>query len=269
MHKLNGGPAGRRAPVRRVLATGLALAALAATPAMADEADARAILKAMSDYVSGQTAIAFDYDSTLEVVTTDGLKIGLASSGSAVIARPDKLRVTRTGGFADVELVFDGQTATLLGKNLNAYARIAAPGSIEALMDTLRTEYGLSLPGGDLLTANPADTLGSSLTAILDLGSGVIGGLECDHVALRTADADVQIWVAHGDAPHPCRLVITGKGVDGAPQYSVDIRDWKAGGAVPATDFAFAPPSGATQVEPAGLSDIDELPKHFTPGEAE
>ena len=36
----------------------------------ADEADAKRILKAMSDYLAAQKAISFDYDSSLEIVST-------------------------------------------------------------------------------------------------------------------------------------------------------------------------------------------------------
>jgi hypothetical protein len=183
----------------RRLAAATGLAAVLATPAAADEATARQLVKAMSDYVAAQTAIAFDYTSTLDVVTTDGLTISLASSGSVALARPDRFRMTRTGGFADVEMVFDGKTATLLGKNLNAYAEIEAPGSIDQLIDTLRETYNLSPPGADLLAANPGSALAGSITAALDLGSGVINGLECDHVALRAEDVDVQVWIAQGD----------------------------------------------------------------------
>lgn len=256
---------GRRS---RWLAAAAGLAALLVTPAVADEASARQLVKAMSDYVAAQTTIAFDYTSTLDVVTTDGLTIGLASSGSVLVERPDKFRISRTGGFADVEMVFDGKTASLLGKNINAYAQIEAPGSIDQLIDTLRETYNLSPPGADLLTSNPGSALAGSITAALDLGSGVINGLECDHVALRAEDVDVQIWIAQGDAPHPCRLVITSKAVAGAPQYMVDISDWLAGDAVPASDFTFAPPAGATKVDPSKLAEFDELPSHFTPGDA-
>jgi hypothetical protein len=252
-----------------LLATTAGLAAVLATPAAADEATARQLVKAMSEYVAAQTTIAFDYTSTLDVVTADGLKIGLASSGSIALERPDRFRITRTGGFADVEMVFDGKTASILGKNINSFAQIEAPGSIDQLIDTLRETYNMSPPGADLLTSSPGSTLAGSITAALDLGSGVINGLECDHVALRAEDVDVQIWIAQGDAPHPCRLVITSKAVAGAPQYMVDISDWLAGDAVPATDFAFTAPAGATEVDLGKLADIDELPSHFTPGEAQ
>ena len=35
----------------------------------ADEADAKRILKAMSDYMAAQTSISFEFDATLEVDT--------------------------------------------------------------------------------------------------------------------------------------------------------------------------------------------------------
>ena len=67
----------------------------------------------MSDYLAAQKAISFDYDSNLEIVSTDQQKVGLASSGTLTLNRPDRLHATRTGGFANVEMAFDGKTLTL------------------------------------------------------------------------------------------------------------------------------------------------------------
>jgi len=94
----------------------------------ADEADAKRLLKAMSDYLGAQKAMSFDYDVYLELVSTQQQKIGLASSGTVTLDRPDKLHLTRTGGFANVAMVFDGNTLTLLGKNTNLYTQLEAPG---------------------------------------------------------------------------------------------------------------------------------------------
>ena len=98
---------------------------------VADEAQARRLLKAMTDYVGAQQAIAFDYDATLEVVTKDRQKLELASSGTVSLARPDKIRTTRSGGFVDIETVFDGKTLTFLGKNKNVYTQVEVPGSLD------------------------------------------------------------------------------------------------------------------------------------------
>jgi hypothetical protein len=50
--------------------------------ARADEAQARSLLKAMSDYLGAQKTISFEYDTNLDIVNTQQQKIGLASSGT-------------------------------------------------------------------------------------------------------------------------------------------------------------------------------------------
>jgi hypothetical protein len=85
----------------------------------AAEVDANRILKAMSDFMAMQKALSFDYDAALEIVTTDDQKLSLVSSGTVTLNRPNKIRATRSGGFVDVEMSFDGKTLTILGKHLN------------------------------------------------------------------------------------------------------------------------------------------------------
>jgi len=134
-------------------------AALAGTAGIsagrADQADAKRLLKAMSDYLGAQKAISFDYDVNLELVSKQQQKIGLVSSGTMTLDRPDKLHLTRTGGFANVEMVFDGKTLTLLGKNTNLYTQLEAPGTIDQLVDVLRDKYHRPVPAADLLMSDP------------------------------------------------------------------------------------------------------------------
>jgi hypothetical protein len=231
-------------------------------PARADEAQAKALLKAMSDYLAAQKAINFDYDSNLEIVSKDNLKVALASSGALTLNRPDKVHATRTGGFSSVEANFDGKTLTMLGKNANAYAQVDAPGTIDQLIDTMRDKLKRPMPAADLLASNPYDELMPDVIEVKDLGSGVIRGQECDHLAFRTKEVDWQIWIAQGDRPYPCRYVITSSSVPGAPQYSIDVRSWKTDAEVPPDSFKLDLAS-AKKVDPADLPDFDELPAIF------
>lgn len=161
--------------------------------ASADETDAKRLLKAMSDYLAAQQAFSFAYDAMLEVVTEDDQVLGLASSGTLIVNRPDKVHATRKGGFADVDMWFDGTTFTILGKNVNMYTQISAPGSVDQLVDLLRDKYGRPLPAADLMLENSYDALMENVVDVKDLGSGVIGGMECDSLAFRKADVDFQI----------------------------------------------------------------------------
>ena len=45
------------------------------------DANAKRLLKSLSDYMAAQTAFSFDYDTHLEVVSKQNQKLGLASSG--------------------------------------------------------------------------------------------------------------------------------------------------------------------------------------------
>ena len=108
------------------------------------------------------------------------------------MSRPDKLRATRSGGFANVEMVFDGKTFTILGKDANIYAQADVPGTVDQMVDEIRDKYK-SIPGADLLLSNVYDELMRDVVEVKDLGSGVIGGKECDHFAgpgARLADLD-------------------------------------------------------------------------------
>src|SRR5215469_6984893 len=230
----------------------------------ANETDAKRLLKAMSDYLAAQKAMSFDYDSSLEIVSTQQQKIALASSGTLTLNRPDKLHATRTGGFANVEMVFDGKTLTLLGKNANLYAQIDAPGTIDQLVDTLREKYHRPVPAADLLMSDPYKELMPEVTDVKDLGSGVIHGVECDHLAFRTKDVDWQIWIAQGGRPYPCRYVITSKKVTGWPQYTLDIWAWKAGTEVASDIFKLEVPAGAKQLMPGQVPELNEIPALFS-----
>lgn len=235
--------------------------------ALAAEDEAKAILKAMSDYMGAQQTFTLDYDTSLEVVTADRQKIQLASSGDIAVSRPDKIRVNRTGGFADVQFNFDGKTLTVLGKHRNVYVQADMPGTMYQLIDDLREKFHKPLPAADLLVENVNDVLMEGVTDVKDLGAGVIGGTVCDHLAFRTAEFDWQIWVAQGAEPVPCRYVITSTKVDQAPQFTVEIRNFTAGAP---GDFAFSAPEGAKKLELQDLkamTDLGDLPEHFKLGE--
>jgi len=232
--------------------------------ARADEANAKSLLKAMSDYLAAQKAIAFDYDSNLEIVTTQQEKVGLASSGTLILNRPDKVRVTRMGGFANVEMVFDGKTVTMLGKNANLYAQVEAPGTIDQLVDVLRDKYHRPVPAADLLMSDPYKELMPLVKEAKDLGSGVIHGIECDHLAFRTDEVDWQIWIAQGARPYPCRYVVTSKKVKGEPQYTLDTWAWKAGTEVSSDGFKLEIPPSAKKLTPDEIPDLSEIPSIFS-----
>jgi len=248
-----------------IIATFLLLGSMSQIPAFADEASAKAMLKTMSDYLAEQRSISAKYNTELEVITPAIEKITFSSTGDILMSRPDKLRAERTGGYTDVELIYDGKTFNLHGKHNNSYVRLEIPGTVDNLIDQLREKYGAALPFADLLLSNPYDALMDGVLEAKDIGRGVIDGVECEHLAFRNNDVDWQLWVQLGANPVPRQYIITSKTLAGAPQYRIRISDWKtdvpSGGDV----FSFKTPDGAKPATADAMKDFDELPAPAEP----
>jgi hypothetical protein len=227
--------------------------------ARAQGSEADKLLKAMSDHIASQKTLSITFDSDIEVITSTLQKIQFTNSGQVQLSRPDKLRATRTGGYRDIEIVFDGKTLTMNNKDANDFAQVESPGSIDQLIDMLREKHGIVAPGADILFSNAYDVMTADVIEGALIGKGVIDGVECDHLAFRNMDTDWQIWIEAGARPIPRKYVITSKGVAAAPQYTLRIKEWKTD--VPADAFAFKPAQGAKKVALNELNDIDEVPQ--------
>jgi hypothetical protein len=247
----------------RALATGAAFVLLAGAPARAE--DAVAMVHAMSDYIAHQPNISANFESAVEVITTDLQKIQFDSSGMFQLTRPDKLHVTRTGGYADLELAYDGHEVTLSDHLRKVAAHVPMQGSIDALVDDLRDKLGVGAPGADLLISDPASALLQDVREASYIGHGVIDGVECDHLAFRTPEVDWQLWLEPGPKPIPHQLIITSKTLTGAPSYTLRIRNWSDAAIAPT---AFQPKlDGIATVELSALEGLDEVPPGVaTPG---
>ena len=245
-----------------LLATILTMGTSFASPARAENGDAEKLLKGMAEYVASQKTLAVTFDSDIEVITSNLQKIQFTSSGQVQLSRPDKLRATRTGGYRDIEIVFDGKMLTVNNKDGRDYAQIEAAGTAEELIDVLREKHGVVAPGADLLLSNVFDVLMTDVIEAAVIGKGVIDGVECDHLAFRNVETDWQVWIESGAKPIPRKYVITSKGINEAPQYTLRIKEWKTD--VTADAFAFKPDPSFKKIALGDLSDIDEVPQGTT-----
>jgi hypothetical protein len=246
--------------VSTAIASAAILAAATGGGARAD--DSAALLKAMADYTAAQKSITATFDSDIEVITPELQKIQFTSSGQLKMARPDKLRIKRTGGYADVDLVYDGKTVSLYGNNAKAYVQTDAPGTIDQLVDAIQAKTGGAMPGTDLLLSNSYDVLTSDVIDGHHVGQGVVDGVECEHLAFRGHDTDWQIWIQTGAQPIPRKYVITSKTLAGAPQHTLRIKDWNTDAITDAAAFTFKPPEGAIKasLDSDVMIEFDEVP---------
>lgn len=255
----------------RTLALALALSVGLPVSAYAydREDETTSILKRMADYLAGQNTISAKFDSSIEIITPELEKIQFNSTGEVLLNRPDKLRLSRSGGNSDVEILFDGKTVTILGRKLNAFAQIELPGATDQFLEKIRTEYKLYVPGADLLITTVFPTLTKDILDAKHIGTAMIRGVECEHLAFRNEETDWQVWIQKGPQPIPRKLIITSKAVTGAPQYELLIDAWRTEVPAKPESFAFTAPAGARKLEfkeLAALPEIDEVPPGLAVG---
>ena len=255
-------PIGRATKLPILLGTVLIMGISLGSQAGAQSNDAEKLIKGMADYVTSQKTLSVTYDSDIEVITSKLQKIQFTSSGQVQLSRPDKLRATRTGGYRDVEIVFDGKMLTVHNKDGKDYAQIEVAGTAEELIDVLREKHGVVAPGADLLLTNVFNVMMNDVVEAAVIGKGVIDGVECDHLAFRNLETDWQIWIESGANPIPRKYVITSKGIAEAPQYTLRIKEWKTD--VAADAFAFKADSSFKKIALGDMSDIDEVPQGTT-----
>ena len=239
------------------LAYGLCSGTALATDGIDPDADK--ILRSMSSYVASLPALAVKADVDNEIVDLNGQKLQLSSAVAILIKRPGSLFISRLGAFADVELIFDGNTLTLNGKNKKVYLQKENPGNIDDAIQTIETIIGLDAPGADLFYSDPYPGLTSGAVSGSYLGTSYVNGVECHYLAFRAAKVDWQIWVQTGDKPLPMKYIITSKWITGSPQYSIRFREWDTAPSFKANQFSFTAPEGARKLDSIPVNEVGEL----------
>jgi hypothetical protein len=244
------------AKVLALLGTVLAATAAQAAP----EAEALALLKGMSDYVGSLKNIEANVDTAVEIVTPEMQKISFTSSSMLRLNRPSQVRLERKGGFATIDLLFDGAKLTIRERDTNVYAQVDAPGTTEQLIDAMHNQLGMAVPGADLLLRDSYNILVADVLDAKVIGQGVIGGELCDHIAFRNFDTDWQLWIRAGAEKAPCKMIITSKLIGMAPQYTVHVRSFKGNVKFAPDTFAFKPAPGERLVGAGDMSNANEIP---------
>lgn len=223
------------------------------------DADADNVLRSMSAYLSSLSTFSMNADIDNEIITHDGQKLQLSSVAMLVLERPGKFHVQRKGMFADAEFIFDGNTLTLYGKRLNVYAQTDVSGTIDDAIRALEIETGLDAPGADLLLSDTYGILASGVERGVYIGVAYVNGIACHHLAFREKEVDWQLWVQTGEQPLPMKYVITSKWMTGAPQYTVQLRDWNTKPQIKAGQFEFTMPKGARRLDTIPVNEIGEM----------
>lgn len=233
-------PAEQSAPV--------AEAAAAQMEASVDPA-AVAALRRMTDYLASLPAFSLDTSSSLDVVLHSGQKIKFNSANTLTLQRPDKFHAKRYGDLVMQDFYYDGANLTMSNPESLVFAVVPAPPTIDETLDFIINELDIVAPASDLLHADAIARLTGAATSGMVVGQSVIEGKVCDHLAFRSPDVDIQVWMEAGEKPAPCKYTITTTDMAGMPEFSITVRSFDAAPKVEDGMFKFTPLAGATQID--------------------
>ena len=227
---------------------------LAVGPVIADDGDVRQDARAM-DVLKNMSA----YTKTLDRVVIKGMSFddsrlpaGLMVSNSTQVTvsinRPGSLQISSFDGQDSKELYFHAEKLTVFNSGNNFYAQADIPADIEAALDFALEELQVEAPLMDLLYRDAASSLIGSQQPVLYLTDKArIVGADCHHIAIRTPEVDVQLWVEEGDRPVPRKFVITSKWEGGAPRHTANLM-WDSDPQFEPGLFEFTAPEGSMNI---------------------
>jgi len=223
----------------------------AASSAQSDVIDPEAVnlLRRSTAYVAGLNQFSADTYSTIEVVIATGQKLHADHHAVVSVKRPNKMRAERAGEFIKQTFYYDGKSLSVNLPVEGLYATVAAPPTLEAMLDFARDKLNVVAPAADLLYKNAFDLLSDGLTGAMFVGEADVAGVHCDHLAFRNAQVDWQIFIEQGDKPLPRKYVITSKKMPQAPEFIVVMSKWNTAPKLNDTMFNFTPPKGSIKID--------------------
>jgi hypothetical protein len=206
-------------------------------------------LRRATDYLAGLKAFRADGDTVIEYVLPDGQKLQFGHRTSFMVQRPNKLRAKRVGDIVEQVFSYDGTSLSVDLPKEKYYATVAAPPTIDAMLDFAREKFNVIAPASDLVYADAFDRLTKGLTSAIVVGPTSVAGVSCDHLAFRNDEVDWQIWIERGKKPLVRKFVVTSKKMPQSPQFSVVLTKWDTAPAFADAAFSFVPPKDAMKID--------------------
>jgi hypothetical protein len=245
-----------------LLSVGSTCAADPATaPAVDPEADR--LLRATCASLAATPAFSFNAEIWEDTVVF-GHKVATTKTVDIQVRRPDRVQVEMRSPHHSRGVWYDGRSLTLLDREHNLYGTVAAPDTIDKVLDAANDKFGFNFPLEDLLVNDPYASASAAIKGGVYFGKVTILGTPCQHIAFSTDQVDWQLWIQDGPDPLPRKLVLTYKREATAPQLTALFSDWKLKCRLSDKTFVFTPPKGAAKIEVLPAADTDEAPAPST-----
>lgn len=239
---------------RKFLAGVIAGALTCATPvprmvaALETDPGADRIFHASCKYLADAKSFGVKVEVWKDEMLPDGPKIQTTRTLEVQEQRPDQLRIEVHSPHESRGFWYQKKSLTMLDRDTNLYGVMEVPENVDKTLDAVEDRFGIEIPLGDVLVADPYRSMMDNMETAEDLGKATVLGVVCNHLAFTGANADCQVWIADGAKPLPRKVVINFKNKAGSPQVTQIFSDWDLVSPISDSVFAFVPPDGANKI---------------------
>jgi hypothetical protein len=231
--------------VKRLLSTAILLTFFFAS-SNAGATDSKALFMDMARTLSQVQQFSVTIHMRYDAVQDSGQKIEFSELRKVIIQRPNNLRADALQSDGDQNgLIFDGKTITLYDKTANVYSRTNHPGDVDAAIRYAGGTMGIRIPLARILVTSLPQELERMVTKVQYVEKDTLEE-PLDHIAVRSKDVDLQVWIAADKLPR--RIILTYKNAPGQPQFRAEFSDWNMSPKIPTGTFRFTPPKGAEKI---------------------
>jgi hypothetical protein len=202
-----------------------ASSATAAPPAI--EPQVAAVLDRACALLSSHKLVSYHAEIDFDSVLPSLVKLQYAAAMDVALERPNRLAISYQSDLGAKRIWYNGKTLTIFDSPHMAYASVAAPDSIDAMLAHVAEEKNLSIPLKGFDVSNPCEPVYKAVLRSKYVGLNDVAGVDCDHLAFIQKDADWQLWIKHGKEPLPRKIVITYKNLPTQPQWEAVLSDWR------------------------------------------
>jgi hypothetical protein len=203
----------------------------------ASQVSVDAILKAMTDTLTGAKSITTHVEKTFDDILTTGQKVQYSGAIDIALRRPDRLYVSYGDDFASREIWFDGNQFMLQDHMARVHGHLPAAGTVDATLDEVAEKYNVVMPLAGLLDDDVQQKIDENLRDGLYIGLSDVEGIPAHHILFSSANADWQVWIDAGETPLPLKIVVTDITETSEPQKTFLFTDWDLEADLPESMF--------------------------------
>ncbi len=220
-------------------------------PPIEELAPPEEVLGRMVEFMMAQRDFSFQAFVTYEAVQDDGQIIHFDMVQIGKVSRPDRMfwAVLYDDASVDSAWFADG-ILSVVKRPDDLYTQLDTPDNLAGMVD-FADDFALVVPFADILRGNAKELFLSESESSINVGQAWVDGVWTDHIAVRKADVDIEVWVRSEGDPVPVKLAIIYKLEEGAPSFLGRMRGWDFTPNFDESTFTFAVPQDADPVEVA------------------